>query len=83
MIKITHISDMMKVKPENIEEFLSDMRAVYLSAMLIKESLPDDVDMSKILTHVDWTPDGLGNITPMCNGKELFNMRIVKDEVAP
>lgn len=80
-IKITHISDIAKIPPENLDEFLSDMRTVYCSLALVKAALPDGADLSKFVTHLDWVAEGLGNIPPTTSdGKKLFSMRIVKDE---
>jgi hypothetical protein len=82
MIQISHISDIAKIPPENLDEFLSDMRAFYASLILIKAAFPPGTELKKAIPHLDWIADGLGNVTPICNGKELFSSRIVKDELA-
>ena len=80
MIKIAHITDIAKIPPGNLDEFLSDMRTFYCSLELVKAALKDGADISKVVTHLNWIADGLGNITPTTkDGKELFTMRIVKD----
>jgi len=82
MIKIKHISDIIKIPEENFEEFLSDLRGTYLSLILLKSTMPDGFDFSKSLTCINFNFDGNGEVTPSCNGKELFTMRIVRDSAS-
>ena len=79
MITIKHISDIVKIPEENFEEFLSDLRGTYLSLILLKSTMPDGFDFSKSLLCINFNFDGKGEVTPMCNGQELFTMRVVRD----
>lgn len=81
--RISHITDLMQIQPEHWDECMRDLRGFVISLHLIEAAAGADgrkVDMRKHCPFVNLTPDGKGEITPTVDGRELFTIKVTRDE---
>jgi hypothetical protein len=75
---IAHISDILAVPPEHLDECMRDIRACIVSMHVIRAAAANIgkelAAPGAMLSHIDFIPDGKGEITPMHNGKEIFTV---------
>jgi hypothetical protein len=83
--RISHITDLLDIPPEHWDECMRDIRGCMVSLHLLRaaascaENAPELAAPSDMCPFIEFTPDGKGDITPMCGDMPLMTLRVTRD----
>jgi len=86
--RIAHITDLLQIPPEHWDECMQDIRGCIVSLHLLRaaaasaENAPELVAPSDMCPFIEFTPDGKGEITPMCGDMPLMTPLVTRGDQA-